>query len=332
VAGGLLTQYFGWRAVFLVNPPLIAIMLMLIGRLPASRPAGGQRIDVLGGLLVTVSIAALIFGLSNGQQHGFTAPVTISALVLAVVLAITFVRVEQTAAAPMLPLAIIADRTRRAAVGAMLLIGAVLAGYVYFTSLYLQKVDGFSPLQTGLALVPSTITVVLVSTMLTRRLLTKYSIKQVLLAGLTAMAGGQLWLAQIHAGASYAGAVLPGLLLTAIGIGLALPTASIAITSGVQGADQGLAGALFTAGQQTGAATGLAVLATIAATSTEHSAGSLVAGYRLSFLVATGFAVLAGLLVAVQIRSRSCQQELVRQHRQPGVAVGTAAEAQLRKC
>jgi hypothetical protein len=102
----------------------------------------------------------------------------------------------------MLPLAIIADRTRRAAVGAMLLIGAVLAGYVYFTSLYLQKVDGFSPPQTGLALVPSTITVVLVSTMLTRRLLTTYSIKQVLIAGLTAMAGGQLWLAQIHAGAS----------------------------------------------------------------------------------------------------------------------------------
>jgi EmrB/QacA subfamily drug resistance transporter len=336
VAGGLLTQYLGWRAVFLVNPPLIVIMLTLIGRLPASRPAGrpagGQRVDVPGGVLVTASIAALIFGLSNGQQHGFTAPVTIAALVLAVVLAIAFVRVERTAATPMLPLAIIADRTRRAAVGAMLLIGAVLAGYVYFTSLYLQKADGFSPLQTGLALVPSTIVVVLVSTMLTRRLLTKFAIKQVLLAGLAAMAGGQLWLAQIHAGASYAGAVLPGLLLTAIGIGLALPTASIAITSGVQGRDQGLAGALFTAGQQTGAATGLAVLATIAATRTEHAAGSLVAGYRLSFLVATSFAVLACLLVAVQIRSRDCQQELARQHQQPGVAVGTAAEAQLRKC
>ena len=336
VAGGLLTQYLGWRAVFLVNPPLIVIMLTLIGRLPASRPAGrpagGQRVDVPGGVLVTASIAALIFGLSNGQQHGFTAPVTVAALVLAVVLAIAFVRVERTAATPMLPLAIIADRTRRAAVGAMLLIGAVLAGYVYFTSLYLQKADGFSPLQTGLALVPSTIVVVLVSTMLTRRLLTKFAIKQVLLAGLAAMAGGQLWLAQIHAGASYAGAVLPGLLLTAIGIGLALPTASIAITSGVQGRDQGLAGALFTAGQQTGAATGLAVLATIAATRTEHAAGSLVAGYRLSFLVATSFAVLACLLVAVQIRSRDCQQELARQHQQPGVAVGTAAEAQLRKC
>jgi EmrB/QacA subfamily drug resistance transporter len=320
VAGGLLTQYLGWRSVFLVNPPVIVIMLTLIGRLPASRPAGGQRIDVPGGVLVTVSIAALIFGLSYGQQHGFTAPVTLAGLVLAAVLAVAFVRVERTAAAPMLPLAIIADRTRRAAVGVMLLIGAVLAGYVYFISLYLQKVEGFSPLQTGLALVPSTITVVLVSTLATRRLLTKFAIKQVLLAGLAAIAGGQLWLAQIHAGASYAGAVLPGLLLTAIGIGLALPTASIAITSGVQGRDQGLAGALFTAGQQTGAAIGLAVLATAAAARTAHAAGSLVAGYRLSFLIATGFAVLAGVLVTVQLSSRSCQQELTSKHDQPGSA------------
>ncbi|HTZ92014.1 MAG TPA: MFS transporter [Streptosporangiaceae bacterium] len=337
VAGGLLTQYLTWRAVFLVNPPLIAIMIALIGRLPATKPAGGQRIDVPGAVLVTAAIAALIFGLSYGQQHGFTAPVTIVALVLAVVLGTAFVRVERRVAAPMLPLAIIANRTRRAAVSAMLLIGAVLAGYVYFTSLYLQKVEGFSPLATGLALVPSTVVVVLVSTLLTRRILTRFATKQVLLAGLIGLAAGQLWLSQIHAGAGYALAVLPGLLLTAAGIGLALPTASIAITSGVQGRDQGLAGALFTTGQQTGAAIGLAVLATAAAARTEHADGSLVAGYRLSFLIATGFAVLAGVLVAALLSGKACDQELANQRElagaQPGVMPpATTAEAQLRKC
>ena len=122
----------------------------------------------------------------------------------------------------------------------MLLIGAILAGYVYFTSLYMQKVMGFSPVATGLALVPSTVTVVLVSTLGTRRLLARFSIKAVLLAGLACMGAGQLWLAQITAGASY-----PAAVLTAAGVGLALPTASIAITSGVQASDQGLAGALF---------------------------------------------------------------------------------------
>jgi MFS family permease len=201
----------------------------------------------------------------------------------------------------MLPLSILAEPARRAAIAAMLLIGAILAGYVYFASLYMQKVLGFSPVTTGLALAPSTVTVVLVSTFGTRRLLTRFSIKTVLLAGLACMGAGQLWLAQITAGADYPAAVLPGLILTAAGVGLALPTASIAITSGVQARDQGLAGALFTTSQQTGAAVGLAILAAAAA-STGHS-NSPVDGYRLSFRIATALAILATIIVAHQLGS-----------------------------
>ena len=192
-----------------------------------------------GALLVTTALAGLIFGLSYGQQHGFASPATIAALAAAVLLGAGFVWVERATAVPMLPLSILAARTRRVAVSVMLLIGAVLAGYVYFVSLYLQKVKGFSPLETGLALVPSTLVVVLTSTLLTRRLLTRFAIKPVLVAGLVSMVAGQLWLAQISVSSSYAAAVLPGLLLTSVGIGLALPTASIAITAGVQGRDQG---------------------------------------------------------------------------------------------
>ena len=119
----------------------------------------------------------------------------------------------------------------------------------------------------------------LTSTLLTRRLLARFTIKYVLLAGLAAMTAGQLWLTQISASSRYATAVLPGQLLTSLGIGLALPTASIAITAGVRGRDQGLAGALFTTGQQIGAAVGLAILATVAAARTARASGSLVAGY-----------------------------------------------------
>jgi len=152
IAGGLLTEYLGWRAVFLVNPPLIAIMLALLPRLPAGRPtdapAADTRIDVRGALLITTALAALIFGLSNGQQHCFGALPSVIALVAAVVLMIAFVSTERRARAPMLPLSIFADPARRAAVAAMLMIGAILAGYVYFISLYLQKVQGFSPVET----------------------------------------------------------------------------------------------------------------------------------------------------------------------------------------
>jgi MFS family permease len=157
------------------------------------------------------------------------------------------------------------------------------------------------------------VTVVLVSTLGTRRLLARFSIKTVLLAGLACMGAGQLWLAQITVGASYPATVLPGLVLTAAGIGLALPTASIAITSGVAASAQGLAGALFTTSQQTGAAVGLAILATAAAAATAGHNGSLVVGYRLSFLIAAVLAVLAAAIVALQLRSKSSQAEPARQ-------------------
>jgi predicted MFS family arabinose efflux permease len=160
----------------------------------------------------------------------------------------------------------------------------------------------------------------------------------VLLIGLGCMAAGQLWFSQLSPGSSYGAGVLPGLLFTALGIGFALPTASIAITSGVQGRDQGLAGALFTTSQQVGAAVGLAILATAAAARTAHAIGTGVAaaltdGYRLSFLIATGISLLAMALIAWQLRSRDCQDELARQKADQGDrAPVPPAEAQLRKC
>jgi EmrB/QacA subfamily drug resistance transporter len=332
VAGGLLTQYLGWRAVFLVNPPLIVIMLALIKRLPAGAATGGHRIDYPGAALVTLSIASLIFGLSNGQQHGFASPETAAALVLAVLLGAAFVGVELKASAPMLPLAIFSAPSRRAAVAAMVMIGAVLAGYVYFVSLYLQRVHHFSPVATGVALLPSTVTVVLMSTLGTRRLLARFSVRWVLLAGLACLGAGQLWLSRISADSTYLGVVLPGLILTSLGIGLALPTASIVITSGVRREDQGLAGALFTTSQQTGAAVGLAVLATAAAARTAHT-GSLVAGYRLSFLIAAGIILLAVVLVWVQLRPRGTPHDAdVHQPSGDAIPAPVLAECQLRNC
>jgi MFS family permease len=122
---------------------------------------------------------------------------------------------------------------------------------------------------------------------------------------LASLALGQVWLTQISAHASYASVVLPGLVLTSFGIGLGLPTISITITTGVQGKDQGLAGALFTTCQQTGAAVGLAVLATVAAARTAHTSGSLVAGYRLAFVVAVGIACVAIVLVSLPERAKA---------------------------
>jgi EmrB/QacA subfamily drug resistance transporter len=295
VLGGILTQYVGWRAIFLVNPPVIAILLIAMRRLLPGHVSTGRapRLDILGAVLATGSIAALIFGLSEGQQRGFATAPAVTALVVAVVVGAAFVVAQRLVPAPMVPTNVIADPSRRTALVMMLLMGGVVAGYVYFTSLYLQRILHFSPLRTGLGLIPATVTVMITSVLLTRRLLARFGTKPLLLAGLVFITCGQIWLSRIDVGGSYAVNVLGGIVLTAFGMGLVFPTASVAVTSGMGPTERGLAGGLFATALQAGQAVGLAVLATIAASRTDSQHGSLVSGYRFSFLVATGVVVLA---------------------------------------
>ncbi len=104
--------------------------------------APARRLDVAGAALVTVSVAALIFGLSQGQQHGFGAPATVAALAVAVLLGAAFVAVERRVAAPMVPVRVLADPARRVALATMFTVASVIVGYVYFVTLYLQRVLG----------------------------------------------------------------------------------------------------------------------------------------------------------------------------------------------
>jgi EmrB/QacA subfamily drug resistance transporter len=305
VIGGLLTEYAGWRAIFLVNPPIVVILSTLTIRL-LPHDTGGERtrLDVAGATFATASVAALIFGLSEGQQQGFSATPAFGALLLALLFATAFVVVERTVASPMLPFGVFADRPRRAALAVVLMIGAVLAGYIYFITLFLQNVLHYSAVLTGVALVPATVTVMVVSTLMTRRLLPRLGVKRMLLLGLCSVGLGQLWLSQITAGANYVVAVLPGILLTAFGIGIAYPTASVVVTAGVDQGQQGVAGGLYVAAQQIGIASGLAALATVAAARTSAAGGVAVTGYRFSFLVAVAMVAVAAGVVLVQLRSR----------------------------
>ena len=114
VLGGILTQFVGWRAVFLVNPPIIVVLVIAIRRgLPTKTGRSGARLDFAGALLATASIALLIFGLSQGQQHGFTDVTALVSLASAVLLGVIFVIVEKRGNAPMVPLSVLADRARR---------------------------------------------------------------------------------------------------------------------------------------------------------------------------------------------------------------------------
>lgn len=221
---------------------------------------------------------------------------------LAAVLVGTLAIIERHASEPMLPPELL-RRNRAVILGAALAVGAVLAGYIYFVSLYLQRVLDFSPAQTGIALAPATAMVMLMSTQVSRRVLGLIGTTGQLVIALGLMGIGQGWLAFVDADGTYLADVLGPILITSAGIGLALPAASLAITSGAAPHQRGIAGALFVASQQTGSAIGLAALATVASAQTAIT-GHLVSGYQRAFLVVAVMAIAAAVAVAIWARQR----------------------------
>jgi len=293
VVGGFLTEYVGWRAVFLVNLPIIAVLVVAMLRgLPTRETRRRRRLDVAGAAFATVSVGSFIYCFSAGQEHGFTSLGAIGALVLSIVACGCLVIYERRVADPIVPHGLLSEGPRRMALTVMLLVGAVVAGYVYSTSLYLQGSLGYGALSTGLALIPATLTVLLTSVALAPLLLRRFRPTRLLTLAILGIAAGQSWLTGIGDGTAYSTHVLPGLVITAAGMGIAFPTAASVVTAQVPREQRGLAAALFVTAIQVGSAIGLAALATVAA-SRSYATHSLVEGYRLSFEIGTGIALVA---------------------------------------
>lgn len=306
VLGGLLVEAVGWRAVFLINIPIVLALLVAVPLAIPRHSRSGERGSLHLGpsLLVTLAIAAAIFGLSNLEQHGAASPLTYGPVLGAALLACIFVLTQRRSSDPLIPRSLLASGSRRGALGAMLVTGAVLAAYVYFVSLYLQTVLGFDPLLTGLGLLPATVTIVVVSSVVARRIIARFGVKATALAGTALLVAGQGAFAFITTTGSYAVDILPGLLLTALGIGLLLPALSIAATAQVEASVQGEAASLLTTAQQIGAALGVASLATVAALRTTAGA-SVAGGFATSFVVSACAMLAVLVLVAVTFRTKA---------------------------
>ena len=151
VLGGILPQYVDWRAIFLINIPIAALLLFFIPRtVEEDHASAGARLDVAGAALITAAIPALIFAVSGGDNHGLTSAETAAAGVGFIALSAAFVFVEQHSAHPLVRVHILASATRRAGDGSMLLMGAIVISYEYFASLYLQRVLRLEPVVAGL--------------------------------------------------------------------------------------------------------------------------------------------------------------------------------------
>ncbi|MFJ6952567.1 MFS transporter [Micromonospora aurantiaca (nom. illeg.)] len=306
VLSGLLTDLVSWRLVFLINLPVAAVVLALVPALvPPAATAARQRVDIPGAVTATVGLAALVFALLEAPGAGWGSPRALVPLVVAVVLLAAFVLQERRVAYPLVPLRFFANRTRSAANGTMMLFTTGLFAMFFLLTLHVQERLGWSPLQTGLAYVPMAVCL-LIGISLSQRLVGRLGPRPVLLVGPLLTAAGLLYLSWIDGTERYLPDILPGMMLVALGAGLAVPVLATAAMSATTAEDAGLGSGMLTVAQQIGGAVGLALLVSLAGLRSRQmvsdGAGedaAAIGGTVLAFQVAAVILVAAALLTLV---------------------------------
>jgi EmrB/QacA subfamily drug resistance transporter len=260
--GGSLTALFSWRAIFLVNVPIgLLVGWVTYRRVPEGRDPTPRRVDLPGQVTLISGLFLLVLALLRGNQDGWGSTGILAALVGAGLLLTCFVIVEQRSREPMLPLRLF--RQRRFAgsqVAVFAIASSIFAVFLYLT-LYVQTVLHFSPIQTGLVYLPGTFTVFVVSGM-TAQLGAKFSPAKLASLGLVLVSAGLAGMLAIGVGSSWT-ALLPGLLASAVGMGLFNPAGSALALQALPDEQSGLASGANDTFRQTGVAIGIAALGTL---------------------------------------------------------------------
>jgi EmrB/QacA subfamily drug resistance transporter len=309
--GGVLTGLLSWHWIFLVNVPIgAAVFLASLRVLPAgpARAARG-RLDAAGAVLVTAAVVLAVYAIIGASQAGWLSARTGGTLAAAAVLLAAFAVVESRASAPLVPLRLLRQRNLAAASVAGVLWSAAMFACFFLTTLYLQLVLHYSPLQTGLAFLPMNLIMAAGSASLSARLVNRLGIKPPLVAGLLLAAAGLALLGRAPVGGHFLTDVLPGGVLLGIGAGTALSPLLLAAVGDADQAESGLASGVVNTCFMLGGALGLAVLAGLAAGRTrgllraghDHLA-ALAGGYHAAFLAGAACAALAALLAAGWLR------------------------------
>ncbi|GGJ11838.1 MFS transporter [Streptomyces brasiliensis] len=294
LVGGVLVDVLSWRWVLLINVPVGAVVLAgSLVRLVESRTGDGRRLDLPGALLVTAGLATLAYGIGQTEAEGWTAAATLVPLAAGLALLGLFLVVEARTAVPLMPLGLLRLRAVASANAAMLLSGSAMFCMWYFMTLYAQNVLGYSPLDAGLALVPSSLAVV-AGSKLAPRFMRVAGARTVATSGTLVAATGFAWQSTMSAHGEYLTAIMfPGILMM-LGAGLAATPLAALATSGAAPGEAGLVSGLINTSRTMGGSLGLAVMSTIAAARTggDGGAGALTDGYALAFRTST--AVLLG--------------------------------------
>ena len=318
--GGVLTDSLSWEWIFWVNVPVGALALALTPVLLAeSRDARARSFDVPGALLVTSGLVVLVLGITQGQDWGWGSGRTIAAFVATAVLLAGFLSWEARTSDPLMPLSIFRLRTLSAANVSGFILGTALFAMFLMLTLYMQQVLGYSAMETGVAYLAVAGTSVLWANVAAQAV-NRVGVKPALIFGMTLLTIGLVYFTQVSVGGSYWADLFPGFLIIGLGMPFCFVPISIAALAGTKPAEAGLASGLINTSQQVGGAVGIAILSTVATTTTSDQLATgarlpaaLTDGFQAAFWVGVGVAV-AGVLVSVFMVRR---RDLAPQEQQP---------------
>jgi EmrB/QacA subfamily drug resistance transporter len=310
--GGVLTEWLSWHWIFLVNVPIgVAVCAASLRVLPAGRGADGdgRRLDIIGAVLVTAALMLAVYAVVNASRAGWLAGRTVGVLGLSALLLAVFALAETRVSSPLMPLRVFRVPNLAAANAIGVLWAAAMFAWFFLTTLYLQLVLHYSPLQVGLAFLPANVIMGAFSVGLSARLVGRFGIRRPLSAGLLLAAAGLLLFARAPVGGQFALDVLPAIVLLGVGTGMAFNPVMLAAVGDAEPSESGLASGVLNTSLMMGGALGLAVLASVAASRTQHLLGArhgqlvaLTGGYHAAFLAGALFAAVAAVLGAGLLR------------------------------
>jgi EmrB/QacA subfamily drug resistance transporter len=292
--GGVLTSYTSWPWIFLINVPVGIAVIALVPRflVEARRLDAVHHFDVRGAVTVTSSLMLFVYGLTSASQHGWTSAMTLGTFAASAALLTLFIGIERRAASPLMPLGIFRVRTLAAGNAVTVALASLAFSNFFLLALYLQQVLGYSAAQNGIAFLAIAATVAVVSN-LAGPLVSRYGARTVLSVGLGLLVLSEAWLLRLPVHGHYVVDLLPAFVLMGLGMALSWVSVTIASLAGVSPADAGIASGITNTSRQIGGALGLAVVTTIAASSSGESAAGLTAGFHQAFVALFGLVVVA---------------------------------------
>jgi hypothetical protein len=290
---------------------VFALCLLLVAPTPGRR---GQKLDVAGAFTVTLSLMLAVYAVVNGNDVGWTSRQTLGLLAAAFVLLGLFIAIEARVAEPLMPLSLFKLRNVATANVAGAFWAAAMFAWFFISALYMQLVLNWTPLQVGLAFLPSNLIMAALSLGASAKLVMRYGYRKPLVGGLVCAGAGLALFARAPVDGGFWVDVLPGMLLLGLGAGVALNPVLMAAMSEVDESESGLASGVVNTAFMMGGALGLAVLASVAAARSDalqaagaSSAAALNGGYQLAFAAGAVFALLAAAIGAWWMREQQVQ-------------------------